>query len=117
MTVTTKAEELAAVRALADRLGPESYLGPWLADALPWLADQLRADLYPQGAQQMTEEASRFRADACIDAIAIRNQAQADARRVTDEVNAWADRQREEIEALRGRAWEALRSAQKQLEQ
>ena len=33
----TKAEELSALRRLAEELGPNSYLGPWLQDALPYL--------------------------------------------------------------------------------
>lgn len=71
-TTRTKAEELAAVRALAEQLGPTSYLGPWLADALPWLEDQLRCDYIPQRARAMAEEAARIRAEAACDAVAMR---------------------------------------------
>jgi len=116
-TTPTKAEELAAVLALADQLGPHSYLGPWLRDALPWLADQLRSDLVPQRAQAMTEEAARLRADACADAIAIRQRAHNEARAITDQATSWADKRTEEVSRITGRAWEALRLAQKELEQ
>ncbi len=78
----TKAEELAAVRAPAEQLGPSSYLGPWLTDALPWLADQLRCDYMPQCSRAMAEEAARVKAKACCDAIAKRQAAQLDARRL-----------------------------------
>ena len=115
-TAKTKTEELAAVRALADQLGPNSYLGPWQRDALPWLADQLRCDLMPQRAQTMVEEAARLRADACTDAIAIRNQAHNEARQTREEVEAWAGKRTEEVSAITGRAWDALRLAMKELE-
>jgi hypothetical protein len=113
----TKTEELAALQALASQLGPHSYLGPWLRDALPWLADQLRSDLAPQQAQAMVEEAARLRADACTDAIAIRQRAHNEARAITDQATSWADKRTEEVSRITGRAWEALRLAQKELEQ
>lgn len=115
-TTRTKTEELAAVRALAEQLGPHSYLGPWLADALPWLAEQLRSDFTPQRAQTMTEEAARLRADACTDAIAIRHQAHEDARRIREEAETWAGKRTDEVSAITGRAWDALRLAMKELE-
>ncbi len=43
----TKADEISAVRQLADQLGAYSYLGPWFQDALPFLLDSLRSDIRP----------------------------------------------------------------------
>jgi hypothetical protein len=120
-TTPTKADELAAVEALAAQLGPNSYLGPWLRDALPWLADQLRCDYTPQRAREMAEEAARVRAEACCDAIAMRQSAQLEARRLlegasshTEELKAKAEA---EADRIRGRAWQAIRLAMKELEQ
>ncbi|MCP9940986.1 hypothetical protein KBY70_01025 [Cyanobium sp. ATX 6E8] len=120
-TTPTKADELAAVEALAAQLGPSSYLGPWLRDALPWLADQLRCDYTPQRARAMAEEAARVRAEACCDAIAIRQAAQLDARRLLEGTSAQAEQLKAQAEAdadrIRGRAWQAIRLAMKELEQ
>ena len=44
----TKTEELAALQQLIDQLGPDTYLGPWLADAFDHLAADIRADMAPQ---------------------------------------------------------------------
>lgn len=117
----TKAEELAAVRALAQQLGPLSYLGPWLTDALPWLEDQLRCDYTPQRARAMAEEAARVRAEAACDAIAMRQSAQLEARRLLENTSAHAEQLKAQAEAeadrIRGRAWQAIRLAVKELEQ
>lgn len=119
-TTRTKAEELAAVRALAEQLGPSSYLGPWLADALPWLEDQLRCDYFPQRARAMAEEAARVKAEACCDAIATRQSAQLEARRLLEGTSAQAEQLKAQAEAeaerIRGRAWQAIRLAMKELE-
>lgn len=111
-----KSEELAALKELAEALGPDSYLGPWLADALPWLADQLRCDYFPQKARAMAEEAARVRAEACCDAIAIRQSAQLEARRLVDGCHELKEKAAVEAEQIKGRAWEALRLAMKELE-
>ena len=119
-TTRTKAEELAAVQALAEQLGPSSYLGPWLIDALPWLEDQLRCDYIPQRARAMAEEAARVKAEACCDAIAMRQSAQLEARRLLEGTSAQAEQLRAQAEAeaerIRDRAWQAIRLAMKELE-
>ena len=43
----TKQQELDALRALAQELGPQSYLGPWILDNLPGIEADMRADLPP----------------------------------------------------------------------
>jgi hypothetical protein len=119
-TTPTKVEEFAAVRALADQLGAHSYLGPWLSDALPWLADQLRCDYLPQRARAMAEEAARVRSEACCDAIAIRQTAQLEARRLLEGTATTAEQLKAKAEAeadrIRGRAWQAIRLAVQELE-
>lgn len=119
-TTPTKAEELAAVRALADQLGPNSYLGPWLADALPWLADQLQNDYMPQRARAMAEEAARVRAAAYGIADGIRKEARqlaaADREQGRKEAAALIAAAENEADRIRGRAWQAIRQATRALE-
>ena len=43
----TKNDELAIIRATAEKLGPNSYLGPWLLQLLPELESHMRADVRP----------------------------------------------------------------------
>jgi len=115
-TTITKAEELAAVQQLAEHLGPDSYLGPWLADALPWLADQLASDLIPQPASQLQQQAARAKAEACCDAIAIRQAASLEARQLLERCHQQQEKAASEVEQIKGRAWDALRQAMKTLE-
>ena len=43
----TKNEELSILRDAIARLGPNSYLGPWLEDQLPWIESDMRSDIPP----------------------------------------------------------------------
>lgn len=43
----TKAQEVKEIRALAERLGPNSYVGPWLAGVLPEVEADIACDLEP----------------------------------------------------------------------
>lgn len=43
----TKSSELAALAALADTLGPDSYIGPWIREILPFVEQDLRSDIRP----------------------------------------------------------------------
>ena len=43
----TKSEELAILRDAAERLGPDSYCGPWLAEQLELVERDMLADLAP----------------------------------------------------------------------
>lgn len=65
----TKADEMAAVRALAVQLGPHSYLGPWLAQRHAELAALIRSDHFPEMSL----------ADAAREAAALRSEARRDA--------------------------------------
>jgi len=43
----TKQDELSILRNAIARLGPNSYLGPWLEDQLPWIESDMRSDIPP----------------------------------------------------------------------
>jgi hypothetical protein len=43
----TKAQELTIIKETIERLGPNSYLGPWLNSMLPSLKFDLRNDFPP----------------------------------------------------------------------
>ncbi len=62
MTPTpTKADEIAAIKQIVQQLGRDSYLGPWLQDALPYLADTLRSDIPPVPAFQLHQQGAAER--------------------------------------------------------
>lgn len=43
----TKDQELEILRDTIARLGPNSYVGPWLLDQLPWIESDMRSDIPP----------------------------------------------------------------------
>lgn len=86
MKTPTKAEELAAVRALAVQLGPDSYLGPWLAQRHAELTHLVRCDLFPtMDLAQAAREAAAVRAEARRDAEDIMTKARAQASEILAE--------------------------------
>ncbi|WP_322765750.1 V-type ATP synthase subunit E family protein [Cyanobium usitatum] len=118
MTITTaptKAEELAALRELASRLGPDSYLGPWLLDCLGYLAAEITADIRPTSPAEMYRQASEWR----INAEAASRLMRAEARQALDNANATADqvlaKAQAEAEEIRERLASAIRSAQREV--
>ena len=119
-TARTKDQELAALQQLAADMGPNSYLGPWLMDAYPWLADQLRSDYMPQRARAMAEEAARVRAAAYDTAAAIRKeareQAAADREQGRKEAAALIAAAQNEADRIKGNAWQAIRRAMQAVE-
>ena len=112
----TKADELAAVSRLATQLGPDSYLGPWLQDALPYLTDSLRSDIPPISALQLYEQATE---DRLLGFVA-RQKAQLEARELLDSTRVKADellrQEAAEADQITSRAWQAVRLALKELE-
>ena len=117
MTQTlTKADELSALRRLAEQLGPHSYLGPWLQDALPYLSDSLRSDIHPISALQLHQQAT---ADRVLGLMTMQ-QAQTEARELLDSARHKAYELHQEAtaeaERITGNAWQALRHAMKSLE-
>lgn len=43
----TKQQELDVIRQAVATLGPDSYLGPWLAEQLPGMEHDIRSDIQP----------------------------------------------------------------------
>ena len=117
MTCTpTKTDELTALQRLIDELGPESYLGPWLADAFDHLAADLRADMAPLNPMDQYRAATKWR----IDTDAACRQMRDEARLTLDQAHAQAGaitgKARLEADNIRGRAYQRLRLCLKELE-
>ena len=112
----SKAYELSAVSKLADQLGSNSYLGPWLQDALPYLSDRLRSDIPPTSALHLHQQASADR----VLGLKTKQEAQIEAREVLDSARKRADvllrQATTEAERITSRAWQAVRLAMKELE-
>jgi cell division septum initiation protein DivIVA len=112
----TKDEEIQAVWRIADELGPKSYLGPWLKDALPFLAASITSDMAPVPAQQMHQQATVDR----VEGLACKQQAQIEARELLDSARQKADglihQAKADAERITSRAWQAIRLATKELE-
>jgi cell division septum initiation protein DivIVA len=116
----TKLEELSHVAELAQRLGPDSYLGPWLADCLPMLRDWMAGDFIPDGPLKMHSQAAMARNNAIGEASEILEQARKDDfdRRELSRKQAAAilANAQKEADRIRETAWSALRQATKALE-
>ena len=117
MTQTlTKAEELSALRHLAKQLGPHSYLGPWLQDALPYLSNSIRSDINPLSANQLHQQAT----DDRMQGLLTKQQAQKEARELLDSARQKADvllqQATVDAERITSRAWQAIRLAMEELE-
>jgi len=112
----TKADELSEVSRLAEQLGPHSYLGPWLQDALPYLSDSLRSDIHPISALELHQQAN---ADRVLGQIT-KQQAQTEARELLDSARQKADallrQATADAERITSRVWQAIRLAMKELE-
>jgi len=44
----TKQDELETLRKTAEKLGSNSYCGPWLLDQIPQIEQDIRSDFFPQ---------------------------------------------------------------------
>jgi hypothetical protein len=44
----TKQDEIETLRKTAEKLGENSYCGPWLLDQLPQIEQDIRSDYFPQ---------------------------------------------------------------------
>ena len=112
----TKEQEINALLQMATDLGPNSYLGPWIRQSLPYLADAIKSDVPPISACQLYELASTDR----IAAAASKQVAQQEARQTLDAARQKADellrQATAEADRITGRAWQALRHAMKSLE-
>ncbi len=112
----TRADELSAVSHLATELGPDSYLGTWLQDALPYLTNSLRSDIPPISAFQLYEQATE---DRLVGFVA-RQKGQLEVRELLDATRAKADellrQATAEADQITSRARQAVRLAMKELE-
>ena len=112
----TKEQEINALQKMSAELGPNSYMGPWIRQSLPYLSDAIKSDVPPISAFQLYEHASMDR----IAAAASKQVAQQEARQILDAARQKADellrQATAEAERITGRAWEALRHAMKSLE-
>ena len=112
----TKQQEINALQRISTELGPNSYLGPWIRQSLPYLADAIKSDVPPISAFQLYGHASMDR----IAAAASKQLAQQEARQILDAARQKADELHQEAtaeaERITGNAWQALRHAMKSLE-
>ena len=114
----TKTEELEGLRALIDKLGPDSYLGPWLLDAFDQLAGQVRADMAPLSAAEEAQYciANQYRLDTKARCDEMRFDVERTLREATTRAEIITNQARVEADNIRGRAWQALNQCLKQLE-
>ena len=112
----TKEQEINALQKISAELGPNSYLGPWIRQSLPYLADAIKSDVPPISACQLYELASTDR----IAAAESKQIAQREARQILDAARQKADELLQQAtadaERITGNAWQALRHAMKSLE-
>ncbi len=117
---TTKAAELAILQAAADQLTADSYLGPWLRDAIPWLRDAMASDWIPESALRIQNQACIARLEASTEARQILAAARESADRILAAAKEEADRimasAGNDAERVRGRAYQSLRLAMKELD-
>jgi len=115
-TTPTKTDELAALRRLIDELGPDTYLGPWLADAFDHLAADIKADIQPLNPLDQYRIATQWR----LDTEASCRQMRDEARHALDQAHAHAGaitgKAKLEADTIRGRAYQQLHQCIKQLE-
>jgi hypothetical protein len=51
-----KSQELEILRECAEKLGADSYCGPWLLDQLPFIENDMRSDFLPQTSWTQTRK-------------------------------------------------------------
>jgi len=113
---TTKADELTALRRLIDELGPESYLGPWLADAFDHLAADIRADIAPLNPMDQYRAATKWRIDTDAYCRKMRDEARLTLDQAHAQAGAITGKARLEADNIRGRAYQCLHLCLKELE-
>ena len=105
-----KKTEIETLRACVATLGRNSYCGEWLAEQIPQIESDLRADFYPQMSRaQSVRECEQRKADTEDE----RAQMLESAKREADKMRADAIK---DAQAIRGRAAAALREALREIE-
>ena len=91
-----KTQEIETLRDCAEKLGPNSYCGPWLLDQLPFIGRDMRSDMFPQTSWTETrrleqntltlarEQAGRILKDAEEQATRIKMEARKNADLIRD---------------------------------
>lgn len=99
----TKTEELAILRDAAERLGPDSYLGPWLLSRIEAIEHAILGDVMPlwidpveamREARETTQAAMREASEIRDDAI---QDAKVEAARIIARATRDADETREHL--------------------
>jgi hypothetical protein len=107
----TKLEELAALAETVQRLGPDSYLGPWLAESLPTLRGWVQSDMFPPTAEALALQAAADRQQAA-DILKAANAEHSAALARCEEMRRQARADGiAEVQAMRSRARAALLAA------
>ena len=117
MPTITKTDELSALRQLIDTLGPNSYLGPWLADAFDHLAADIRADIPPLNPADQYRAATQWRLDTDAACRQMRDEAQHTLDQAHATAGAITGKAYLEADNIRGRAYQQIRQCLKELEQ
>ncbi len=109
----SKAAEVSLLRQLSAAFGPNSYIGPWLADVVANVEADIANDLPPSPtlseARQLQHEARQILAAAHKDAECVRNAAYDDAKKI----RAAAE---QSSQAITARAAASVRAALRDLE-
>lgn len=76
----TKAEEIAVLEKAIAKLGPDSYLGPWLAQVKAEVESSIRSDIFPEVTlADAKKSCEAIRQAANVEAQAIVDRAQKEA--------------------------------------
>jgi len=112
----TKADELSALQKFAQSLGPHSYLGSWITQAMPYFRDSLQSDILPLTPSELYQRAFADRQQA----LDVLQEAQLQARSTLDQTREQAHQMvqlaHQEADRIRSRAYQAIRLAMKELE-
>ena len=108
----TKSEELQVIRDAISKLGPDSYLGPWLADQMPSIESALASD-YPPEAYAFSVREARIHCETLV------NQAKQESDKIEARAKADAEKERQKAcqfnDMIRADLLRAIESARHQL--
>lgn len=113
----TKNQELDILRDAIAKLGPDSYLGPWLSSVIHSVESDIRSDMYPLitipvARQQCQDEAKRIIEDAQIKAGSMIDKAKREAQAIEDTARAF----RASADTYKFRVLHAIRNATEAVE-
>ncbi len=95
----TKQQEIDILDAAIEKLGTDSYLGPWLKSVKAELAALVKCDIFPDAMDvslaASRDAASKIKTAATDEAERIVNSAEEKARKIKDDAARYIDNQRE----------------------